>query len=277
MIGIRILTLALAGWAALGQDAGELFEKAPPHVEAALKERISTFYRAHVDGKFRLADAVVHEDSKDAFFGSKKEQIRGFEIIRIQYSDNFTKATAAVAVDTDFLMPGFGKRQVKIPLTTLWKLDNGLWWWYVRVPGEGIETPFGTMKPGEASREEVLSRLGTMPNADAIRRQISVSKTEVALSAFEISSDEIVVANGMPGTVTLELTCPSMPGLEAKVERKQLGAGERAKLLFHYEPPNRSAKDPVQASLRVLPTNHVIPIRVNFAPPPVPEAQEPKP
>ena len=36
------------------------------------------FYQAHVDGKFRLADTVVHEDSKDAFFVADKNQYKSF-------------------------------------------------------------------------------------------------------------------------------------------------------------------------------------------------------
>ena len=53
--------------ALLAQSPEELFEKAPPHVDQTLRERVKIFYQAHVDGKFRVADTVVHEDSKDAF------------------------------------------------------------------------------------------------------------------------------------------------------------------------------------------------------------------
>ncbi|MCW5979334.1 MAG: hypothetical protein KIT09_14760 [Bryobacteraceae bacterium] len=276
MVSLRFMTLAFAACAAMAQNANELFEKAPPHVEAALRERVRAFYQAHVDGKFRAADAVVHEDSKEVFFGSKKEQIRGFEIIRLQYSDNFANATAVVAVDTDFLMPGFGKRQVKIPLTTLWKFEDGQWWWYVRSPEHGVDTPFGTMKPG-AEQEDVLGRLANMPNVEAIRKQIAVSKTEVVLNGSEPGSDEVVIVNGMPGEVDLEFVCASVPGLEAKLDKERLAGGERATLRFTFQPPHKLAKDPVEGTLRIAQTAQVIPIRIAFTPPPDLQKAPPKP
>jgi hypothetical protein len=272
MIGLRILVFAVAAWAAFAQSPAELFEKAPPHLDSALRERIRIFYQAHVDGKFRVADTVVHEDSKEAFFGSKKEQIRGFEIVRVNYTDNFTKANAVVAVDTDFLMPGFGKREVKIPLTTLWKLENGQWWWYLRSAEEGVETPFGIMKPGQDTRDQVLNKLGSMPDTTAIRRQVSISKTEVLLSGYEPSKDEVYIANGMPGEITIEVTCPPMPGLDVKLDRTQLKDGERARIEFHYRPPDRLTKQSIQASIRITPTQHLIPVRISFTP--APEIQQ---
>jgi hypothetical protein len=272
MTGFRILVLAAAAWTVYAQSANDLFEKAPPHIDAALRERIRIFYQAHVDGKFRAADAVVHEDSKDIFFGSKKEQFRGFEIILVSYTNNFTKATAVVAVNTDFLMPGFGKQEVKIPLTTLWKSENGQWWWYLRSPDEGVETPFGMMKPGQDSREDIMNRLGAMPDSTAIRRQVSISKTEVLLRGYEASKDEIYIANGMPGDINIELTYPPMPGLEVKLDRARLSDGQRAKIEFNYQPPDRLTKPSIQASVRITPTQHLIPIRISFTP--APEIQE---
>jgi len=45
-----LLTAAL--W---GQQAQELLEKAPPEVDDALRARVTKFYQAMVDGKFRAA------------------------------------------------------------------------------------------------------------------------------------------------------------------------------------------------------------------------------
>jgi hypothetical protein len=124
------------------------------------------------------------------------------------------------------------------------------------------------MKPGEDTREEVLAKLNSMPSAEAIRRQVALNKSEVILSGYEPASDEIEVANGMPGEISLELTVPEMAGLEVKLDRSKLAGGERAKIHFQYHPPNKLAKDPLQATLRVLPIQRVIPIRVSFTLPP---------
>ncbi|MGC8794691.1 MAG: hypothetical protein ACP5U2_15005, partial [Bryobacteraceae bacterium] len=143
-----LLVALTAALCAQAQTAAELFEKAPPEVDQALRERVKFFYQCHVEGKFRQADQVVAEDSKDAFFAAEKPRYRGFEIVRIVYSDNFTRARVVVAVDTDFMAPGIGRIPVKAPLTSLWKLENGQWWWYVD-RNAGKQTPFGPMRAGE--------------------------------------------------------------------------------------------------------------------------------
>ena len=53
----------------------DIFEKAPPEVDNALRERVSKFFQAHVDGKFRLAEEVIAEDSKDFFYNMEKHAI----------------------------------------------------------------------------------------------------------------------------------------------------------------------------------------------------------
>ena len=68
-----ILVLLLGG-IALAQEAGNIFEKAPPEVDEALRARITRFYQAFIDGKFRLADALVADDSKDVFFAAEKRR-----------------------------------------------------------------------------------------------------------------------------------------------------------------------------------------------------------
>src|SRR3954468_23727332 len=78
------------------QTATNPFDKAPPEVDAALRERIAKFYQAHVDKKPRLADQYVAEETKDFFFATSKPAYLSFHIDSIFYSDNFTKAKANV-------------------------------------------------------------------------------------------------------------------------------------------------------------------------------------
>ena len=72
----------------------DVFEKAPPDVDNALRERVAKFFQAHIEGKFRQAEAVIAEDSKDFYYNMEKQRYLGFEIVRINYSENFTKAAA---------------------------------------------------------------------------------------------------------------------------------------------------------------------------------------
>ncbi len=252
------------------QTAAELFEKAPPEVDQALRERIRFFYQCHVEGKFRQADQVVAEDSKDAFFAADKTRYRGFEIVRIVYSDNFTRARAVVAVDTDFMAPGLGKIPVKAPLTTLWKLENGQWWWYVD-PNAGRNTPFGPMHAGqgESSPAPFPFRIPASPDeALSVLGKVTVDKAEVRLSSYEPASAEITVTNRMPGQVQLRLEYNGFPGFEAKLDREELKANETAKLLLKVEPRDKAPKPTLTVNLRVEPLSRVIPIQVTFAVPP---------
>ena len=265
------LSLIVAGAAAQNSD---LFDRAPPHVDKALRARIDVFYGSHVDGKWRTADTVVHEESKDAFFVAPKDRYHGYDIVRIEYSDNFSAARAVVAVETDLVWPGFGRKRVKVPLTTLWKLDNGEWWWHVRPASEGVETPFGMMNPGpDPEKAEVYDKIANMPTMSAILSQVKVSKTEVLLSSYEPASDEIVVTNDMPGKVSLTFQAPTFTGFEYELDKTELGAGEKAVIVFRCKPENRAAKPTLQGKLAVAPTNHVIPIRITFAIPPEVEEQ----
>jgi len=255
----RFLTAVLLAAALWAQGPSELFEKAPPDVDEALRERVSIFYQAHVDGKFRLADAVVHEDSKDVFFAAEKPRYKGFEIIRISYSDNFTKARVVTAVVTDFAMPGFPSGEARVPVATLWKLDGGEWWWYVEPASQGRETPFGVMKPGPGgSSDHPFAMLRRLPSVEEIQGQVSVDRTEVRLSPG--GAGEVVVANRMPGPVTLELELPVQAGFEAKLERAELKANEQTRILVRAAASAGAGAS--EFRLRVMPINRLISIRV---------------
>ncbi len=264
------LMLAAGGFLA-AQPASDLLEKAPPHIDKALRERVRFFYQAHVDGKFRLADQVVHEDSKDAFFAADKRRYKDFDIIKINYEQNFTKARVVVAVKTDFFMPGAGRMPVTIPLTTLWKYDDGTWWWYVEPhsPEEGTETPFGIMKPGsEAESSSPFQKLQNMPGANAIRSQVKVSGTSVTLKCGEGGdTGEIVVSNGMPGVLKLQLSMPEAEGFSAHVENEVVPARGETKVLFSCEANPELAGKTIRGALSIQPTNHRIPLTVRFQAP----------
>src|SRR5258708_26473436 len=76
-----------------GQDPADLFEKAPPPIDEALRARIDRFYRAYMAGKFRDAYPLVAEDSQDAFLESSKDTYKSCETLKIRYSENFTRSS----------------------------------------------------------------------------------------------------------------------------------------------------------------------------------------
>lgn len=254
----------------LAQTAAELFEKAPPDVDEALRSRVKLFYQAHVDGKFRLADQVVAEDSKDAFYEAKKNRCHSFEIVNIKYAENFTRATAVVTCELDFAMPGAGKVRAKAPMTTLWKLENGQWCWYV-VPTDTYETPFGVMRPGPDAPSSSAAAANPNPaqaSADLARimQMVKADKREVRLKRNEIGSDEVVLTNHLPSAVSLVLQFSSLPGLEITLDRSELKPGESARLCFRYTPQDKVVvPDSMTAQLMVQPVSQVISVRIVFA------------
>ncbi len=271
---MRLLILAVAALCPCpaAQSPAALFEKAPPHVEEALRSRITLFYQAHMDGKPRRADQVVAEDSKDAFFEAEKPRYLSYEIVTVKYSDSFTRATALVNCETDVLMQAMGRMRIKRPITSLWRIVDGQWFWYVMPidPKVGQDTPFGRMRTspeGPGAPSPPPSQI-TLPSMQEILKKVRVSKNDVMLSSYQASSDEVIVYNDMPGTVTVSLDPAFAPGLQVKLDRTELKAGETARVTFQYQPPDKQPKPTLTATVRVQPTTQAFPIQIQFAVPP---------
>ena len=68
----------------------------------------------------------------------------------------------------------------------------------------------------------------------------------------------------MPGTVTLELRGPTRPGLEIKVDRTEIPAGENAVVSFHFEPGQNVPTRATRVDVAIQPLNIIITLRVTF-------------
>jgi hypothetical protein len=275
--------LLFASGIVIGQDAANLFEKAPPDVDQALRARVAKFYRAFVDGKFRLADALVADDAKDVFFAAEKKRYKACEIGNITYSDNFTKAKAVVSCDTDYFMMG---RQfpIKLPIASQWKLVDGEWFWYVTPPSEQqtYDTPFGPMKrPPEQGSADPAAAPPPVRDPAAVIAQVTngihVDHTSLDFNSSKSSRQEVVVKNGMPGDITL-IASTGVPGLSVQPGKTKIHANEDLKLVIAFKaddpsitcpeclthPQDRPAGD---VTLRVEPTGQEIPIHIRFVVP----------
>ena len=102
-----LVSAVVAG--ALGQQPADLFTKAPPAIDEALRDRISKFFQCQVDGKPRQAEQYVAEESKDYYYEMQKPRYLSFEIRNISYSDEFTKAKAMIAVEMTVNIPQLSK------------------------------------------------------------------------------------------------------------------------------------------------------------------------
>ncbi len=275
--GLVLLASALAQ-----EEPRNLFEKAPPDVDQSLKARVAKFYQLFVDGKFRLAEALVAEDSKDVFFAAEKKKYGSCDQGSIAYSDNYTKAKAVVSCDTNYFAMG---RQipVKVPITSLWKLQDGEWFWYVIPPSQLTEynTPVGTAKrPPEESGDTPSApapMVRPMVSAEQVMKAVRVDRDSVDFNSAKPSQQEIQLKNTMPGSVTV-IASTGIAGMSVKPARAEIQPGAELTVVIAFDPQDPAIGCPTclshpqdrkagEVTMRVEPTGQVLPIQVRFVVP----------
>lgn len=261
---VRLLTACLFVPLLAAQLATDVFKKAPPAVEKALRARIELFYQLHVEGKFRQAEALVAEDTKDYFYSSNKPKYVKFAIDRIDWSEDFTRAKAVVVCHMYVMVPGFAGKPLPVPTPSLWKFENGDWFWYVDRESLNV-TPFGRMKPGAGEGSMGLPPPPSQADIEKVLSQVSADKAAVKLDAAAPSSDAVTISNRMPGPIKLVVEAPRLPGLEVAAENETVPAGATAKVTFRYKPGEKKQAAPAEAVIRVEPTGQVFPVKIAFA------------
>jgi uncharacterized cupredoxin-like copper-binding protein len=224
----RLFTLLPLAAALFAQNGADPFNKPPADVDKALRERIAEFYQDHVTGQFRKAEELVAEDTQEFFYNHNKPRYESFEIARIDYSDNFTRAKASVLCEQTVLMPGFGGK-FKVPTPSTWKLENGKWYWYVDQSALNV-TPFGIMKvspppaDGTKAQGSAPPPVTSLMSADFALGKIKVDKNSLTLKTGE--SGQLTVANTAPGLMTVAWV--KTEGFEVTPDHAELKGGEKA-------------------------------------------------
>jgi hypothetical protein len=277
---------------ASGQDNSDLFEKAPPPIDEALRARVAQFYQAYTSGKFRDAYPLVAEDSQDAFFAASKESLKSCDILRIKYTDNFTKADVVEACKGEWNYHGT-KTATSFPLTSHWKTVDGQWlWYYVKpttVPSPFSPTGFASISPDSAAdgAAKTIPAIPANPMEAArnILSRVKVDKTAIALKGYETSKDELRLTNEMPGQITLSIDPVAFPGLKITPGKTELQANEQTTVVFEYRLDDatiecgecaKRVKSTMTALLHIHPTGQVFPVTITFGIPPELEKQIPK-
>ncbi len=234
----RITLLAMM--AAIGSPwispkANDPFKPKPPaEVDQALRERIKEFFAFHIKGTasdYRKAEALVAEDTKDYFYTHDKPKYISCEITKIDYSDNFTKATSIVTCDRYIMMPGFSDRPMKVPGTNTWKIENGKWYWYVDQDAL-LNTPFGRMKPGafpsDGATPPPPSMANIPTNGDFLMSQVKMDPQSMRLKGRRDGARH-PDRSSAPGPVDLVLN-GRLAGVEAKFDDAKVKSGGTATL-----------------------------------------------
>lgn len=242
-------------WACAQQASSSGFNRPPAGVDEALRERIRQFYELEQQGRFRQAESLVCEDSKDRYYDMEKRRWTSVELIQITYEENFTRARASLALGTE-MVTFTGAIPVKAPLTSLWRLEQGAWCRYFPDPQkEGYRTPFGVMKPspssGSGTAPNPMEAMSQMPkSADEVMATVKVSRTSVSLPAAG-GAEEVEISNGMPGSLNLRLVPPLIDGFEAALSSEVVPGRGKAVLKLSYR-PKEGKTPPPQAVLKVI-------------------------
>ncbi len=264
----RVLPLVcfLAALAA-AQEHSDLFEKAPPSVEQALRARVTEFYRLHTEGKFRAAEALVADDSQDDFYAMEKTKYQGCQVGKVTFSDNFTKAIAVTGCKSTWSFNGT-RVPAMLALSSYWRFEKGDWYWYAPPANAPVDTPFGTfhVDPDADQKPKLPSNPAAL--AGNILGQVKADRTSVELAPDQPTHSGVRITNHMPGVVQLALEFRGFEGLKASLDKTQLGANETAVLSIDYEPSPKAETPDLTLNVRVSPTQEMIPIHVSTKPAP---------
>jgi hypothetical protein len=232
---------------------------AEDEAKKALEARAQTYYQLMVEKKYRQAEALVAEESKEDYYAGNKPDIKGFEILRSDIREDGQKAT--VTIKAKVLMLMMGAAQIfEMPTPTYWKLDNGEWSWYIPEEVKHV-TPFGKMKsdakPGETGHSD---EKGRAPEFRAMVGQVTIDKTSVTLNSKELRQT-VVIENGLPGPLDLRLDphVQAIKGLTVKADKLHLEGGQKAEIEIRWN-GKVSVADTVE--IVAFPLNRVFDIRV---------------
>lgn len=246
----------------LSQTAGDVFRKAPPAVDQALRARILLFYQLHGEGKFRQAEAMVAEDTKEFFYNTNKPRYLNCVIRNIEYSPDFTKAKALVAAEMRVPFPGLTDKPVQIPHISRWKLVDGDWFWYVDQE-ELKMTPFGKMDSADPKATKgPAPNMSNAPDVNAVLNQIAVDKDSVQLPRTKNAEGKVRIASRMPGKVNLAVTSEVPAGLDVDIDPLQLNGTSTATVTVRLTDPQKAPPESV-ITVTVQPLGKQIPIRIN--------------
>src|SRR5437879_6149024 len=113
----RLLLVPASALFAHAQSSPEAID-----AEKNLRQRVEEFYQLQQDNKFRQAEALVAEDSKDLYYNARKTEVRGFRVEKIELTDS---SHAKVTVKAKVVMLFAGAQIVEMASEGTWKLDNG--------------------------------------------------------------------------------------------------------------------------------------------------------
>jgi hypothetical protein len=254
----RLLPLFLAASILPAQTPN--LDKPPQDVDDALRARITQFYDLHVAGKYRQAEQLIADESKDDFYILSKPDLRSYKIGNIEYSDKFTKAKVVIVGSMPIMLPMAAGKIMDLPFASYWKIEGGTWCWYYNKEA-ARHTPFGDVK-GTPKPGDTASAPPTVPPAaemiTALQSALKIDRNRIDITP---GKPQIVkVTNTLPGPATIAVACPNMPldktGITVKLDKTDLKANETAALTLSVD--EKTPTGGVPLIITVSPTNQIL-------------------
>jgi hypothetical protein len=263
-IGLRCIPIVLAATALL--PAQEPFRTAPPEIEEALRTRVTEFYTLYQQGKFRQTEAYIDEDSRDAYYGSSKSRIHGFELKDIKFAEDFQSAQVVVTCQTTIAIQNSGTK-VPLPVHSRWKQTDGQWYALMGRGEEGdtVNTPFGKMKFQKGEGSAALNMPRAVKPASFAGMYALSSGRVLKFSAKEPVTQTIALSNKGPVPLKLRQETQDVDGLEIAIEPKQIEQGETMIVSFTYRPEVAKLEGTRKVEFTVLPINQAFMVTAEFA------------
>jgi hypothetical protein len=258
---------------ALPQTAVEVFRKAPPATDAALRERVTKFYQSYVDKKWRLSDEFVAEDTKDRYYAAPKAQYHSFHINEIKFEENFTKAIVLSLCEQDRMIAMGNVLRMKVPTQSYWKLVDGKWMWYL--PERNcVATPMGcgAVAQGEAEatekqKKEIEERIKNPPTSEIMSSFGFVAGKERPVLSPAKTQVERIFKNQLSGYLVPKVGAINDPDVEASFEPAQIAPMSEGKLIVKMKPGASFRPRPVTVEVEVFSRILPVVVAIEGAPP----------
>lgn len=234
----------------------------PSGTEEAVRERASEFYRLQIEGKFRQAEALVCEESKDVYYDAEKERWKSLKIQGVTFTAP-QAARVSVALGNEMKTPQ-GTFPVEVPMVSVWHEKQGQWCLSMPKPGTGEKiTPWGVMKAGPGGT-------GKLPTAKpvsvgSIQSGVQLSKKVIRFDPATPSSDVVTISNRLDGSIQIEVNTVPLNGLTWKVVSPMVKSQGSTQLEVSYD-PSKAVGQPASRKLMVTihPINLVQDVAVEF-------------
>ena len=192
-------------------------------------------------------EPLVAEESKDKWFASEKIRYASFEIGKIEFNENRTRATVVVLAESTMRVRD-ASFTGKAPTLSNWMIENGEWRYFIPADDRSSE-----------------ARKVRIPKPDELLGKVTAGKNEVRLCSCGEPVFEVAIHNAMPGDVQLALEPVEVPGLRVTLKDTILQSRQSTKLLIEYDGAEKPPAAPVPLTVNVHPTGERIVVNLVFA------------